>query len=74
MYGLPQYVRRLGEKLKKVHLNDDNEHEVRLIFQFIQNFNSSNKLLKIENRIKINFVSVLSIKLFSPNTFKINSI
>ena len=60
-----QYYKNDKEKqLKKVHLNDDNEHEVRLIFQFIQNFNSSNKLLKIENRIKnllISFQKIMKI-------------
>ena len=60
-----QYYKNDKEKqLKKVHLNDDNENEVRLIFQFIQNFNSSNKLLKIENRIKnllISFQKIMKI-------------
>ena len=46
------YNNEKEKQLKTLHLNDEKENEVRLIFQFIKNYNSSNKLLKIENRIK----------------------
>ena len=58
------YHNEKEKQLEKVHLNDEKENEVKLIFQFIRNFNSSNKLLKIENRNKnllLSFQKVMKI-------------
>ena len=67
------YKNEKEKQLEKIQLNDEKENEVHLIFQFIRNFNSSNKLLKIEKKIKDLLISFQRImKVFNEEEITFN--